>query len=64
MQVCVYLAADLLESRIRQGERDTERNLVFDLSHPKAEFELRFDFYLLGTVANDFFYSTLSKSNQ
>ena len=52
MQVCVYLAADLLESRIRQGERDTERNLVFDLSHPKAEFELRFDFYLLGTVAN------------
>lgn len=32
--------------------RDTERKYVFNLTHPKAEFELRSDFYLIRTVVN------------
>lgn len=36
---------------MRRG-RDTERKYVFNLSRPKAEFELRSDFYLIRTAVN------------
>lgn len=36
---------------MRRG-RDTGRKYVFNLSHPKAEFELRSDFYLVRTAVN------------
>lgn len=36
---------------MRRG-RDTGRKYVFNLSHPKAEFELRSDFYLIRTAVD------------
>lgn len=38
--------------RNKWGEGETQKENVFNLSHPRAEFELRSDFYLIRTVVN------------